>query len=122
MYNQLPKIVSSGTVHGDFTLENILFKDGNFYLIDANFTSINSLEYDGCKILQDLDCFWFIRDQQIKNNYTTSCNYISNQLKARWEFLTDNYILAFMLMRILPYCTEESTEDFLYKEINKLWL
>jgi len=122
LYNRLPKIASYGTVHGDFTLENILFKDGKFYLIDANPTPINSLEYDGCKILQDLDCLWFIRDLQIKNNYAISCNYISGQLKARWRFLTDKYVLAFMLMRILPYCTEESTKDFLYKEINKLWL
>jgi len=121
LYNKLPKNVSVGTVHGDFTLENILFKNDKFYLIDANPTPINSLEYDGCKILQDLDSLWFVRKQNLKNNYAISCNYISNQLKHKWQFLQDKYVIMFMLMRIIPYCTEKETEDFLYKEINKLW-
>ena len=122
LYNQLPKIVSSGLVHGDFTLENIIYRNGDFYLIDSNPTLINSLEYDGCKILQDLDSLWFVRNQKLKNNYAISCNFISNQLKKNWPFLQDNYVVAFMMMRIIPYCTEKSTKDFLYKEINKLWL
>ena len=122
LYNKLPKIVSVGIVHGDFTLENIIYRNEDFYLIDSNPTLINSLEYDGCKILQDLDSLWFVRNQKLKNNYAISCNFISNQLKKNWPFLQDNYVVAFMMMRIIPYCTEKSTQNFLYKEINKLWL
>ena len=121
LYKQLPKVVPVSTIHGDFTLDNILYFNNQFYLIDANPTLINSVHYDGVKLLQDLDCLWFIRNEPNKTNYKVACSYISRQLKNNWQFLNNHYILVFMLLRILPYANQSSNQNFLIKEINKLW-
>lgn len=121
LLDRLPQEVTVDVCHGDFTLDNILYYKNDFYLIDANPTDISCVEYDGSKLRQDLDCLWFVRNKKNKTNYRIVCNKISNELKKQWTFLRNDSILIFMLLRILPYCTEESTRDFLYKEINKLW-
>lgn len=121
LYNQLPKKVPVDSVHGDFTLDNMLYYQNNFYLIDANPTDINSVYYDAAKLLQDLDCNWFIRQLPNKTNYKVATSYISRQLKKQWQFLNNHYILIFMLLRILPYATQTNNRNFLTKEINRLW-
>lgn len=122
LYNKLPKCVPvSKIIHGDFTLDNILYYQDDFYLIDANPTDISSVYYDAVKLLQDLDCGWFIRQETNQTNYKVACSYISRQLKKRWQFLNNHYILIFMLMRILPYATDAQNREFLIKEINRLW-
>ena len=42
--------IPQSTIHGDFTFDNIIHKNGEFYLIDANPTSLNSIYFDGSKI------------------------------------------------------------------------
>lgn len=121
LYNHLPKIVPVNTIHGDFTLDNILYHNNHFYLIDANPTDINSVYYDASKLLQDLDCGWFIRQESNKTNYKVACSYISKQLKKRWQFLNNHYILVFMLLRVLPYAHQHNNREFLIKEINRIW-
>ena len=121
LLEKLPTLGRTGLIHGDFTLENIMFFDNKFYLIDANPTDINAIEFDANKIRQDLDCLWFVRDQANKLSYKIVCDKISFHLKNKWSFLNDNYILIFMLMRILPYCKDNTTKNFIIKEINRLW-
>ena len=122
LLGRLPKCVPvSKIIHGDFTLDNILYYQADFYLIDANPTDISSVYYDAVKLLQDLDCGWFIRQETNQTNYKVACSYISRQLKKRWQFLNNHYILIFMLMRILPYATDTQNREFLIKEINRLW-
>lgn len=121
LIEKLPSVVTVGDIHGDFTLENILFYKDQFYLIDANPTDINSVEFDANKLRQDLDCLWFVRNQNNNLTYKIVCDKISNHLKNKWEFMRNDYILIFMLIRILPYCSDEFTKQFLITEINKLW-
>lgn len=122
LYDKLPKCVPvSKIIHGDFTLDNIIYYQDDFYLIDANPTNISSVYYDAGKLFQDLDCGWFIRHETNSTNYKVACSYISQQLKKRWQFLNNHYILIFMLMRILPYATDAKNREFLIKEINRLW-
>lgn len=108
-------------IHGDFTLENIIFANNRFYFIDANPTDLNSIHFDANKLRQDIDCLWFVRNAKYKLNYGIVCSKISNELKSKFDFMNDNNTLIFMLSRILPYCTEQSTTNFLMKEINKRW-
>lgn len=119
LLERLPKVVNTGLVHGDFTLDNILYHKENFYLIDTNPTDINSITYDIVKMRQDLQCLWFVRDQKDKINYRVVCNYIDGQIEQ--EGYRDNNVLIFMLLRIFPYCKNKETENFLYQEVNKLW-
>lgn len=121
LIEKIPSSGIAGLVHGDFTLDNILFFNNEFYLIDANPTDINIVEFDANKIRQDLECLWFVRDQKNKLEYKIVCDRINEHLKNKWEFMNNNYILIFMLMRILPYCKDEHTKSFLILEINKLW-
>lgn len=121
LYEYLPTIGKCGLIHGDLTLDNILYFNDKFYLIDSNPTDINSIEYDTNKILQDLDCLWFVRDEKDKIGYKITCEKISQQLKNKWDFLNNKYILIFMLLRVLPYCKNEKTKTFITKEVNNLW-
>lgn len=121
LFEKLPKTTKCGLVHGDLTLENILYYKNDFYLIDANPTDILSIEYDASKILQDLDCLWFVRFEDDKMGFDIPCRKIGERLKNKWNFLNNKYILVFMLLRIFPYCTDEQTKKFLITEINKKW-
>jgi RIO-like serine/threonine protein kinase len=121
LIKKLPSSGKVGLVHGDFTLENILFYNNKFYFIDANPTDINAIEFDVNKIRQDLECLWFVRNESDIITYKIVCDKINFHLKNKWEFMNNNYILILMLLRILPYCTEDTTQNFLIKEINKLW-
>jgi tRNA A-37 threonylcarbamoyl transferase component Bud32 len=121
LIKKLPSSGKVGLVHGDFTLENILFYNDKFYFIDANPTDINAIEFDVNKIRQDLECLWFVRNESDIITYKIVCDKINFHLKNKWKFMNNNYILILMLLRILPYCTEDTTQNFLIKEINKLW-
>tara|TARA_R110000787_G_scaffold24096_7_gene68681 strand:- start:534 stop:1265 length:732 start_codon:yes stop_codon:yes gene_type:complete len=108
-------------IHGDFTFDNIIHKDGEFYLIDANPTSLNSIYFDGSKLRQDIDGYWFLRKRDDRINFKTACLNISEQLKYEYEFMNDNALYSLMLSRILPYCKDEETITFLTTELNKIW-
>ena len=121
LYQQLPCAYPCNEVfHGDFTFDNIIYHDDQFYMIDCNPTSLNSIWFDGNKLRQDLDCLWFVRNYKNQSNYSVVCADLSERLKKTFDFLRNDSILIFMLMRILPYCTDKSTEEFLIREINKL--
>ena len=121
LQDRLPTNVRCGLIHGDFTFDNMIFNNGEFYLIDANPTDVRSIEYDVGKLRQDIDCGWFYRNQNNKNNYVISCKYISDILKQEFKFLNDDNILIFMLLRILPYAKDNQTKTFLYEKMNSLW-
>lgn len=107
-------------IHGDFTLENIMYANNKFYFIDANPTDLNSIYFDANKLRQDLDCLWFIRNKEEKVQHKIICNKISRELKKQFHFMQNNTIMLLMLARILPYTKDECTESFLLKEIQKL--
>ena len=109
------------TIHGDFTFDNIIHKDGEFYLIDANPTSLNSIYFDGSKLRQDIDGYWFLRKQDNKMNFKIACLNVSEHLKYQYQFMNDNALYCLMLSRILPYCKDEETTTFITKELNKIW-
>jgi len=113
----MPKSV----IHGDFTFDNILHKDGEFYLIDANPTPLSSVHFDGAKLRQDLDGYWFLRNKESKGNSKICCLKIKEHLKAKYEFMTNNMLYCFMLSRIIPYSKDKQTTKFLTKEIDKIW-
>jgi len=108
-------------IHGDFTFDNIICKDGEFFLIDANPTKLNSIHFDGAKLRQDLDGFWFLRNREDKINFKISCLKISEHLKSNYSFMKNNTLYCFMLSRILPYSKDKKTTKFLTKELDRVW-
>ena len=119
--NELSKPMPKSLIHGDFTLENIIYANDKFYFIDANPTDLNSIYFDANKLRQDLDCLWFVRNRKNKVHHRIVCNRISETLKERFTFMRNDTIMILMLSRILPYTTDPDTEDFLIREIEKLW-
>ena len=108
-------------IHGDFTFDNILHKDGEFYLIDANPTPLSSIHFDGAKLRQDIDGYWFLRSKKSKGNSKICCLKIKEHLKAKYEFMNNNALYYFMLSRILPYSKDKNTTKFLTEEMDKIW-
>ena len=108
-------------IHGDFTLENIMYSNGKFYLIDANPTNLNSVYFDANKLRQDIDSLWFVRHKKNKLHYKIVCDKISKKLKKRFNFMQNDTIMILMLSRILPYTKDNFTKNFLLEELEKLW-
>ena len=113
--------IPQSLIHGDFTLENIMYLHGKFYLIDANPTNLNSIYFDANKLRQDIDSLWFVRHKKNKLHYKIVCDKISKKLKKRFNFMQNDTIMILMLSRILPYTKDNFTKNFLLEELEKLW-
>jgi len=109
-------------IHGDFTLENIIFSNNNFYFIDGNPTNLNSIVFDFNKLRQDIEFSWFIRNIEVQTSYKMDCGYLLHQLKKKYPSLYNNDITILMLSRILPYCRTLKNKNTVLESIIKLCL
>lgn len=110
----------SGIVHGDFTFDNIVFKDGKFYMIDLT-PSVNSgIHFDANKLRQDLTGHWFIRNDKNTTNIRMACDIIYDELNKDYSYLFDDNLYKFMFARVLPYCKDETERDFIRNALCKL--
>ncbi len=117
---KLPKTLPSSEYHGDFTLDNVLYRltDKSFVLIDPLTTEYDSYVFDLAKLRQDLECGWFIRTESVY--YTAKLESINNAF-ADVEHFNNDYLLILMLMRVLPYTINYNDKNFIETEITKLW-
>ena len=122
LYDILPKQVPCGLYHGDLTLENIIYWNDEFYLIDANYSTLNSLSYDSAKLRQDSTCGWFVRNSNQSPAFYDRLKYIDQQIKTINSYTQDNNLLIFMLLRVIPYCKNSQDRDWLIKQVNQLWI
>ncbi len=114
-------ILNKSIIHGDLTLENILYYNNQFYFIDANPTELDSVLFDVNKLRQDLDSLWFVRNEKNQLHFKIVCSKIKSKLEERFPGIFNDKIFIFMLSRILPYTKDIKTKSFLKKEIDKLW-
>lgn len=114
---------------GDLTLENILISnEGNIYLIDFLDSFYNSWMIDAAKILQDVDLFWSYRKKDMSTNLKIRLlilkqkflSKIAAQPKGEHICLQIYYILLLNIIRIVPYCKDKQTFDFLQISIEKI--
>ena len=120
LIEKLPKSLPSSEYHGDFTMDNVLYRlnDKDFVLIDPLTTEYDSYVFDLAKLRQDLECGWFIRSESVY--YTAKLKMISDAFTDIENFNND-YLLILMLMRVLPYTSNDSDKNFIENEIRKLW-
>jgi len=120
LLNNLPLYVPQSNYHGDMTLENILFSNGQFYFIDPVTIEYDSFIFDIAKLRQDLECKWFIRKTK-----TFSDTKLFNIQKTILEIFPESnniYFLIIALLRVFKHCVVDSFEhNFLISEINRLW-
>jgi len=120
LIDKLPKILPASEYHGDFTLENILYdtKNDKFVLIDPLTTEFDSFVFDLAKLRQDLVCKWFIRNDVV---YLDSKLYLIIDKLNNFVHNENHYLLILMLMRVLPYSTNEKDKEYLMREVRRLW-
>ena len=91
-------------VHGDFTFDNLIYKNGKIYMIDCSPTDFDSIYYDINKLRQDLTGRWFVRNEQSTLPYKPYCDKIYNNVNAEFPNIFHDATYNLMVARILPYC------------------
>lgn len=116
----LPKNLPQSTYHGDFTLENIIFRDDKYYMIDPLTSEYDSYIFDVIKLRQDLECKWFLRKNNI--NFDVKLQNIQENIFKKFPESKNDNLLILMLLRIYPYSKKNSLESkFIMREIIRLW-
>lgn len=121
LFDKLPKLLPRSQYHGDLTLENIIYSTVNkFYLIDAVSIEYDSWVFDIAKMRQDLQCKWFLRNENLF--FDTQLDIIQTKILNKFPQANNDYLLILMLLRVYKRSIPESKEHkFLLEEIKKLW-
>ena len=117
---KLPTRLPQSNYVGDLTLENIIYTEDGFYLIDCATIEYDSYIFDIAKLRQDLDLRWFTRNSDLVLDVKT--NYISQQLRERYPESNNDYLLILMLLRVYKHAKRGTYEHiFLLEGITRLW-
>ena len=121
LIKRLPKILPKTNYHGDLTLENIMWTEGDgFHLIDCVDSEFDSYIFDLSKLRQDLRFGWFLRHNPA--NISSRLMRIQKGLLRRYPQAADDYILILMLLRVHRYTKPDTLErKFILDAINNLW-
>lgn len=118
---KLPKILPYSHYHGDLTMDNCIYgANGKFYLIDPITTEYESWVFDLAKLMQDLESGWFIRNKNVMIQGKLWS--IKSILFETYPEIDNNNLLILMLLRILPYAKNQKDQQFIIREVNKLWI
>jgi hypothetical protein len=117
----VPDKIPRSPYHGDLTLENILWHpDNGFYLIDTQSGIWDSYIFDICKLRQDIECGWFLRNNPA--DLDAKLQYLQQGLLAQWPAADNPALLILMLLRVYRYCDPDSLEQkFIIEAIENLW-
>lgn len=106
--------------HGDLTLENIIVKDNQLYLIDFLDSFYNCWIMDISTIMQDVQTMWSYRhDEEAEINTKLRLlvfrDILMDTVKrvSPEDYLEVYYALLLKLIRIFPYTKDKETYDFL---------
>lgn len=120
---------SSGDCHGDLTLENIIYKNNELYLIDFLDSFYDSWMMDIAKLIFDIDTLWSYRHlKEIDQNLRVRLSLFKDTLLQEIARLPDGqriirsiYHMALLhLVRVLPYVKEKKIEDYLLEGAMRL--
>lgn len=116
----LPKILPQSVYHGDMTLENIMYNKDEFYIIDPVTIEYDSYIFDIAKMRQDLECKWFLRNENIKLD--VKLQNMKDEILNFCPKAFDNSLLILMLLRVYAHCRKgDSNYNFVKSHIDKLW-
>jgi tRNA A-37 threonylcarbamoyl transferase component Bud32 len=122
LIEKLPKILPSTLCHGDFTLDNIIYKEHEFYMIDPSTGVYDSWIFDIAKLRQDLDGKWFLRNRNNKNEFNLELQIIKEELQKELPEAFDDYLYVLMLLRVYKYSHKHTAEqELLLEEIKRVW-
>lgn len=120
LLEKLPTEYPQSTYVGDLTLENIIYTEEGFYLIDSATIEYDSWVFDIAKLRQDLDLGWFTRNTDLVLDVKT--NYIKQQLLEMYPEANNDYIFILQLLRVYRHAQIGTPEhNFLLEGIKRLW-
>jgi tRNA A-37 threonylcarbamoyl transferase component Bud32 len=120
LIERLPKNIPQSMYHGDLTLENIIYTDPGFHMIDAVTVEYDSWVFDVAKLRQDLECKWFLRHSDAKLDF--KLQNIQDTLRECYPEVFNDNLLILMLLRVYLHTKEGDFErEFILREINRLW-
>ncbi len=106
--------------HGDLTLENIIIKDNQLYLIDFLDSFYDSWIMDISTIMQDVQTMWSYRhekeiDINTKLRLLVFRDILMDTVRSvsPKDYIEVYYALLLKLIRIFPYTKDEETYEFL---------
>ena len=110
--------------HGDLTLENIIICQGNFYFIDFLDSFYDCFILDVATLLQDVQCMWYYRfekdlDVNVKIRLMIFRDLLLKKMSA-YNISKDDILCALLLklIRIYPYANDETTIEFLNRNVD----
>lgn len=112
--------------HGDLTLENIIVKDGQLWLIDFLDSFYNCWILDVSTLMQDVQTMWSYRNEQAEINTLIRLIIFRDMLMEKIQELSGNlyievyYALLLKLLRIFPYTHDISTLSFLEEKVKSV--
>lgn len=106
--------------HGDLTLENIIVKDNQLYLIDFLDSFYDSWIMDISTIMQDVQTMWSYRHEK-ETEINTKLRLLvfrdilmdTVKMVSPEDYIEVYYALLLKLIRIFPYTKDEETYEFL---------
>lgn len=118
--------------HGDLTFSNMIFSEGEIYLVDFLDSFVNSPLIDIVKLRQDTCFYWTLLidsgiEEHKKNRMLQIMKYFDDKICAafsknphhqKWY----NYLQAFNLIRILPYVKAEAEKKLIMNALNTISL
>ena len=120
LISKLPIYLPTSHYHGDLTMDNCIYgANGKFYLIDPITTEYTSWVFDLAKLMQDLESGWFIRDKDVMLQGKLWS--IKSSIINAYPEVNNPYLLILMLLRVLPYTKNDRDQQFIIKEINRLY-
>jgi tRNA A-37 threonylcarbamoyl transferase component Bud32 len=121
LLERLPKVLPSSLCHGDFTMDNLIYKDPHFYMIDPSTGVYDSWVFDLAKLRQDLDAKWFLRNGDT-TQFNLELSVIKQELQRVFPEAFDDYLYILMLLRVYKYSHDDTLEQrLLLEEIKRIW-
>ena len=116
----LPKKLPQSMYHGDMTLENIMHTKKGFYFIDPVTIEYDSYIFDIAKMRQDLECKWFLRNENLKLD--VKLQNIKDELKYLYPQAFNDSLLILMLLRVYKHCEKNDFNyNFIKRNVEELW-
>lgn len=113
--------------HGDLTLENIIVKDGQLYLIDFLDSFYDCWIMDISTLMQDVQTMWSYRHQEEVDINTilrliVFRDILMDEVKktAPEDYMEVYYALLLKLVRIYPYSKDKRTYEFLNEKTDSI--
>jgi hypothetical protein len=122
-----PATVQSGWCHGDLSLSNMIVEADRVCLIDPIDSPIDTPIEDAAKLLLDLDTCWSLSrcglcvdDVKVRIRFQHAAAEIREKMAHLSEPHTVEMFRRMCLIRLAPYCQDDSSVSFMKREIGAL--